>query len=130
MAHIDSLNGHGWPKYHENDQQVTLWYGLDYSRTLFDPDKLGLYDREVFTGWEIGSGPEATCYVLYCRAEEEEEGKDDEDASDTDWQWRYVINRGRYGVEAFDNVVELLEWYEELNVPDLENLKWYSSKVF
>ncbi|KAK7927324.1 hypothetical protein PG985_004322 [Apiospora marii] len=131
MSQVDSLIGHGWPQYHEEGQQVTLWHGLDYSQTtLVDPDNLELYGWEVLTGWEIGNGPETACYVLYCRSEEGEEGVYDDGDKDTNWQWRYVIDGGQNGIEAFDNVVDLLEWYEELNLPDLEHLGWYTRQVF
>ncbi|KAK7946340.1 uncharacterized protein PG986_010661 [Apiospora aurea] len=129
MGLVDSLEGHGWPQYRERGQQVRFWDGIGASsaeveQSLVDPAELDLVGWEVLTGWECGSGPETTCYVLYCRAEEDEGG------SDTSWQWRYVADMGQNGVEVFDSVVELLEWYEELHVPDLEHLNWYTDKVF
>ncbi|KAI5923969.1 hypothetical protein F4810DRAFT_666843 [Camillea tinctor] len=132
MGHVDSLEGHGWPQYHEHGQQSRFWDGLgefasEVEQRLVDPDELDLESWEVLAGWECGSGPETTSYVLYCRAEEEEE---DEDNDDTSWRWRYVADMGQNGVEVFDNVVELLQWYEELHVPDLDHLDWYTDKVF
>ncbi|KAI2629299.1 hypothetical protein GGS26DRAFT_560151 [Hypomontagnella submonticulosa] len=131
MGLVDSLEGHGWPQYREHGQQIRFWDGLgdsaaEVEQSVIDPEELDLEGWEVLAGWECGSGPETTCYVLYCRAEEHDGGSDD----DTSWRWRYVADMGQYGVEVFDNVVELLEWYEELHVPDLERLNWYTNKVF
>ncbi|KAI0376691.1 hypothetical protein F5Y04DRAFT_265844 [Hypomontagnella monticulosa] len=131
MGMVSSLEGHGWPQYREHGQQIRFWDGLggsaaEMEQSVVDPETLDLEGWEVLAGWECGQGPETTCYVLYCRAEEDEDGNDD----DTSWGWRYVADMGQYGDEVFDNVVELLEWYEELHVPDLDHLDWYTNKVF
>ncbi|KAI1214498.1 uncharacterized protein F4807DRAFT_130232 [Annulohypoxylon truncatum] len=118
MNQVDSLQGHGWPQYHEHGQQIRFWYGLDESEgDVIGPDddlggQTGLDDDdwEVVAGWECGGGPETRCFVVYCR--QEQTGKE--------WRWRYVADMGQYGVEVFDNLVELLQWYETLHVPDLD----------
>ena len=51
MSQVDGIVGHGWPEYPKEGQQVTLRYGLDYSRILVEPDKLELYDWEVLADW-------------------------------------------------------------------------------
>ncbi|KAF3062430.1 hypothetical protein GL218_03832 [Daldinia childiae] len=120
MGQVDSLEGHGWPQYREEGQQVRFWDGLGESEEeagcrVFGPDgqlaKQFLVDGwEAKAGWECGRGPETTCFIAYCR--QDETGKE--------WAWRYVADQGQYGTEVFDNVVELLQWYEKLYVPRLE----------
>ncbi|KAI1090084.1 hypothetical protein F5B19DRAFT_464591 [Rostrohypoxylon terebratum] len=121
MSQVDSLEGQGWPEYRGNDQQIRFWSGLGESETdvsdrVFGPDddlgkETGLDDDnwEAAAAWECGRGPETRCFVAYCR--HEENGKE--------WRWRYVAERGQYGVDVFDNLVELLQWYETLYKPDL-----------
>ncbi|XDG03711.1 hypothetical protein ABKA04_003326 [Annulohypoxylon sp. FPYF3050] len=121
MNQVDSLEGQGWPEYRENDQQIRFWSGLgeseiDVSDRVFGPDddvgaETGLVedDWETAAAWECGRGPETRCFVAYCR--HEENGKE--------WRWRYIAERGQYGVDVFDNLVELLQWYETLYTPDL-----------
>ncbi|KAK8115364.1 hypothetical protein PG999_007433 [Apiospora kogelbergensis] len=139
MGLVDSLEGHGWPQYREHGQQVRFWNGLGASAVeveerCVDPVELDLEGWEVLAGWECGSGLETICYVLYCRAEEDEVGlsvsEEEDDGGDTSWKWRYVADMGQNGMEVFDSIVELLKWYEELHVPDLEHLDWYTDKVF
>ncbi|KAI8956757.1 hypothetical protein F5Y11DRAFT_364799 [Daldinia sp. FL1419] len=120
MGQVDSLEGHGWPQYREEGQQVRYWDGLgedegEAGDRVFDAEgDLGVIIAEegweVKAGWECGIGPETRCFIVYCR--EEEAGKE--------WGWRYGADQGQYGVEVLDNVVELLKWYEELYVPPLD----------
>ncbi|KAI4862296.1 hypothetical protein F4820DRAFT_27032 [Hypoxylon rubiginosum] len=121
MRQVDSLEGNGWPQYREEGQQVRFWDGLGESEDevadrVYGPDdglaKLaGLDDWEVTAGWQCGRGPEATCFVIYCR--NEVEGKD--------WGWRYVAQLGQYGEEIFEDVVGMLQWYETLYAPPLDH---------
>ena len=53
-----------------------------------------------------------------------------EKESDTSWHWRYAIDMNQYSVEFFDDVMQLLAWYEECNVPDLENLSDHTDDWF
>ncbi|KAI1457875.1 hypothetical protein F4805DRAFT_158259 [Annulohypoxylon moriforme] len=120
MGQVDCLVGNGWPQYREEGQQVCFWYGLeqnmgDISEYVIGPDddparktSLDFEEYECKAAWECGRGPEETCFVAYCR--QEEDGKD--------WAWRYVADLGQYGQEVFDNLVELLQWYETLLKPD------------
>ncbi|KAI9149897.1 hypothetical protein HJFPF1_09643 [Paramyrothecium foliicola] len=34
-----------------------------------------------------------------------------------DWGWRYLAQLGQYGLEIFNDVVELLQWNETLGLP-------------
>ncbi|KAI1399439.1 hypothetical protein F4819DRAFT_464935 [Hypoxylon fuscum] len=131
MGQVGSLQGHGWPQYHEEDQQVHFWNGLgesvdEVADRVYGPDddlasKAGLDDWEVKAGWECGQGPETTCFIVYCRQEETGKG----------WAWRYVAEMGQYGEEVFDNVVELLQWYETLYIPPLDDqLDVFMGEVF
>ncbi|KAK6958243.1 hypothetical protein Daesc_001040 [Daldinia eschscholtzii] len=120
MSRVDSLEGPGWPQYRREGQQVCFWEGLgenedEAGSRVFGADghiakELGLEDWETVAGWECGTGPETTCFVAYCR--HEEDGKE--------WGWRYGAEQGQYGIEVFDNVVELLQWYETLYMPPLD----------
>ncbi|KAI1661037.1 hypothetical protein F4813DRAFT_349310 [Daldinia decipiens] len=120
MGQVDSLEGHGWPQYREEGQQVRFWDGLGESEEeaacrVFGPDgklaeQFRFEDWETKAGWECGRGPETTCFVAYCG--QDETGKE--------WAWRYVADQGQYGTEVFDNVVELLQWYETLYMPRLD----------
>ncbi|KAI0852920.1 hypothetical protein F5Y00DRAFT_272510 [Daldinia vernicosa] len=120
MSQVDSLEGHGWPQYRAEGQQVRFWDGLGEDEggaacRVFGPDdklakQFGLEDWETKAGWQCGMGPETTCFAAYCR--QDETGKE--------WAWRYVADQGQYGVETFDNVVELLRWYETLYIPPLD----------
>ncbi len=135
MGVVDSLEGHGWPQYHEHGQQIRFWDGLGESATeveqrVVDPVELDLWDWEILGGWKCGRGPETTCYVLYCVAGGDKGDHGGGNPKDACWKWRYVANMGQYGIEVFDNVVELLEWYQELHVPNLEHLDWYTDNVF
>ncbi|GAD98118.1 hypothetical protein MGYG_05005 [Paecilomyces variotii No. 5] len=137
MGHVDSLNGHGWPKYRAEGQQVRFWDGTGESQdevadrvyggddALLDKTGLnywdGPYGWKVAAGWECGMGPETTCFVVYCQHEE----------SGKEWAWRYVAERGQYGVDVFDNVVEMLQWYEILYMPPLDDrLDCFMSNIF
>ncbi|KAI2783467.1 hypothetical protein F4815DRAFT_503402 [Daldinia loculata] len=101
-------------------QQVRFWDGLGESEEeaacrVFGPDgklaeQFRFEDWETKAGWECGRGPETTCFVAYCR----------QDQTGKEWAWRYVADQGQYGTEVFDNVVELLQWYETLYVPPLD----------
>ena len=95
-------------------------------QSVVDLEELELEGWEVLIRWECGNGPETVRYVLYYRVEENEGGNDNA----ISWWWRYVADMGQFGVQVFDNVVDLLQWYEELHVPDLEHLDWYTDKVF
>ncbi|TGJ87138.1 hypothetical protein E0Z10_g1570 [Xylaria hypoxylon] len=134
MGLVDSLEGHGWPQWRDEGQQIRFWDGLgesveEVAQRVVDVGDLDL-DLECLAGWECGSGPETTCYVLYCRAGEDGGSDGGGDTGNKSWQWRYVANMGQYGVEVLDNVVELLKWHEELNAPDLEQLDSYTNSVF
>ncbi|KAF2138202.1 uncharacterized protein K452DRAFT_301168 [Aplosporella prunicola CBS 121167] len=128
MGVVDSLVGHGWPQYREEGQQIRFWDGLgeeegEVEDRLVDPEDIAeqLEEWDVMAGWESGSGPETTCYILFCRS------RDDERKG---WAWRYVADMGQYGTEVFDNVVELLQWYETLHKPDLEDLDVWMRDIF
>ncbi|KAI0111605.1 hypothetical protein F4814DRAFT_460801 [Daldinia grandis] len=121
MGQVDSLVGHGWPQYRAEGQQVRFWDGLgedegEAACRVFGPDsklagELRLEEWETKAGWECGMGPETTCFVAYCR--QDETGKE--------WAWRYGADQGQYGMEIFDNVVELLQWYETLYMPQIDH---------
>ncbi|XXH04579.1 multidrug transporter [Hypoxylon texense] len=54
-----------------------------HAETAVGPDDglarlAGLDDWDVTAGWQCGQGPEATCFVIYCRNEDESK----------DWGWR------------------------------------------
>lgn len=131
MEHVDSLDGPGWPLYRENGQQMRFWDGLGETedavaeRVWTDLDglkaKAGEKSWDVLAAWECGMGPEATCFVVYYR--------DQEDQQKRDWRWRYVVQLGPT-VKVFDNVVELLGWYKTFWEPVLEDIDLISGRVF
>ncbi|KAI1106349.1 hypothetical protein F4804DRAFT_348415 [Jackrogersella minutella] len=120
---VDSLEGHGWPLLREEGRQTRVWEGLgedadDVADRVYGPDDdlaeeacMGQEGWEALAGWECGRGPEMKCFAVYCRKEDAGE----------EWAWRYVTEAGQYGWNIFDNVVELLRWYERENMPGL----WY-----
>ncbi|KAK7753972.1 hypothetical protein SLS62_004071 [Diatrype stigma] len=121
MTQVDDLVGNGWPQYREEGQQLRFWDGLGESQDevadrVYSPDDnlaelAGLEDWEVSAGWWCGRGPEATCFIVYCRNEDQ----------DKEWGWRYVAQLGQYGEEIFEDVVGLLQWYATLYVPPMDH---------
>ncbi|TLD28536.1 hypothetical protein PspLS_03661 [Pyricularia sp. CBS 133598] len=125
---VDSLEGHGWPEYRERGRQIRAWEGVGDGAAdgLVDGEALEELGWESRAAWECGRGPETICYVSFCRALNEEEYGEGSGG----WRWRYLIDMGQNGVEVFNDLVQLLDWYGEVHVPDLEHLDRYTDEVF
>lgn len=132
LKHFDSLEGPGWRKYRQERGMAVLFDG--WIRDGGGPGEMLTEERvgervrttqeiandaswldenfEIAGGWACGlKGSETTCYAVYCRpkAEEEDEKRD--------WSWRYVACLGQFGTYVFQNVVEMLGWYETYAEP-------------
>lgn len=133
MAHVDRLEGPGWPLWRENGNQVRFWDGLGESeeevsrRVWADLDKLkakaGEASWEIRAGWECGAGPDATCSVVYFR--DNQSGNERRRS----WGWRYVV-QVETTVWSFEDIVELLGWYKRFREPVLEDIDLVSGRVF
>lgn len=123
LKHVDNLEGHMWQEAKQQDQQVMFFNGIDsYDGALaqvqspedFKGDPIYAWGEEdpypvyvdVTGGWVCGTAPEGGCAVIHGKQESDEEPR-----------WYYYINEGQHGIEVFENLVDLLKWYQEFNVP-------------
>ncbi|VUC28132.1 unnamed protein product [Clonostachys rosea] len=121
FSKVDTLEGHKWYEEKDQDRQIVFFTGfLDYDeakKRVLSDDGLkrnyayldGQYPdyEHVVAGWKCGDAPEGGCYVIYGRQKLEDEPG-----------WFYHVNKGQFGTEILRNVVDLLKWYQEYNVPD------------
>lgn len=130
---ILGLVGPGWPLFREQDQGLRFWDGLGETeedvteRVWTDGDelkeKLVEDSWDVRVGWECGASADAACYIVYFR------DPDSEDVGKRSWGWRYVISVDT-SLWAFDNVVQLLNFYKTFNEPALDRVDQISGRVF
>lgn len=123
LKHADSLEGPGWYRFREWSEAV-IFFQFEGGSVTEDmvaeqvrapdeiTDQLGFLkeDYEIAGAWRCGdAGDEATSHIMYSRprAAGEEGG----------WSWRYVACLGQYGINVYENVVKLLEWYKSYREP-------------
>ncbi|KAI1798624.1 hypothetical protein F4811DRAFT_566291 [Daldinia bambusicola] len=109
LQHVDSLDGPGWYKYRDNHETVIFFEGWVRNRGLGDLTEEIVLKR-VRTAGEIIDGTV---------------GLGDDRPRDADreqrWSWRYVASLGQFGTHVFENIVELLEWYQSYQeVPEVD----------
>ncbi|KAI0156268.1 hypothetical protein BJ166DRAFT_532439 [Pestalotiopsis sp. NC0098] len=123
LKHADSLEGPGWYRFREWTEAV-VFFQFEGGSVTEDmvaeqvrapdeiTDQLGFLkeDYEIAGAWRCGdAGDEASSHIMYSRPRAAgEEG---------DWSWRYVACLGQYGINVYENVVELLEWYKSYREP-------------
>ncbi|ROW00355.1 hypothetical protein VMCG_07286 [Cytospora schulzeri] len=118
--HVDGLHGPGL-EYWRSKFQYAAWWGLIedcemYSRRVKTPDELtqwlSMTDMgwTIGGGWELGEGPDAILFAVYCRRPE-----------DDGWGWRYVLSR-EYGEELFETIPEVLVWNAHFREHDLSKI--------
>lgn len=139
MQHVDGLEGHGWAMLRERTERLIFWVGwgsegiletyeLIQQRVMTGEAILDeteghdeMNDYDIAGGWLFGGGGESGVYVIYCRPiEDESEG----------WSWRYVAAQGQFGIEIFDNIIAVLDWYKEQEEPVEVELKINAENVF
>ncbi|KAH7011423.1 hypothetical protein EDB80DRAFT_389039 [Ilyonectria destructans] len=139
MRHVDGLEGHGWAMLRERSERLIFWVGwgsegvletyesiqqrVMTGEAILDEteghDEMNNYD--IAGGWLSGGGGESGVYVIYSRPKEDEsEG----------WSWRYVAAEGQFGMEIFDNIVTVLDWYKGQDEPVEAELKINANNVF
>ncbi|KAI1465657.1 uncharacterized protein F4812DRAFT_105414 [Daldinia caldariorum] len=132
LQHVDSLEGPGWYKYRDNHKTLIFFEGWVRNRGMGDLTEeivleqvrtageiiertVGLEDEyEIAGGWVCSEkGNEATCYVVYSRPQDADR--------EQRWSWRYVASLGQFGTHVFENIVELLEWYQSYEeIPEVD----------
>lgn len=127
LKHADSLEGPGWYRFREWSEAVVFFdfgYGSLTEDTVAEQvrapdeitDQLGFLkeDYEIAGAWRCGDkGNEATCHIMYSRPRGAGEERE--------WSWRYVACLGQWGINVYENVVELLEWYKSYMEPKDES---------
>lgn len=149
LRHVDSLEGPGWYKYREECETVVFlegWVRTAVGRPSDDqteerfaalvktPEEIDegtggelAEEYEIAGGWACGEkGNEATCYVVYSRPRENRDvdagvNENENEEERRRWSWRYVASLGQYGMEVFEDVVQLLDWYKSYDEPREED---------
>ncbi|KAH7324544.1 hypothetical protein B0I35DRAFT_509273 [Stachybotrys elegans] len=136
MDEVDSLEGAGW--YQTRDQGAfVFWTGWgahnssdetadDFAEKVQSGETIleettGLEDYNVAGGWELGGGNEASVYAVYSQLKE---------AEDCEWSWRYVASLGQFGDEVFNDMVGVLNWYKDQNIPGKDEIEVDGRVVF
>ncbi|GAP84068.1 putative FAD binding domain-containing protein [Rosellinia necatrix] len=136
MRHADSLEGPGWRLLRDTTEQLIFWEGWGMLGCHdVDVDKveksvrngcdiidqtIGIDEQyDVAGGWTFGSGNEVACYAMYSQGLEEE-----------DWSWRYVVSLGQFGIEVFDDIAALLDWYKTYGEPNDSDFEVIPDDVF
>ncbi|KAF3061329.1 hypothetical protein GL218_04302 [Daldinia childiae] len=138
IEHVDSLEGPGWYRLRDHCEMLIFWQGWGafgsyiraegWMRRCVTGEKileLTAYEfedkYEIAGGLESGQGNASVCYIMYSRLKEGE---------NRDWSWRYVTTRGQFGVDVFENVVELLDWYKNRSQPRESDCYITAEEVF
>ncbi|KAH7016726.1 hypothetical protein EDB80DRAFT_271103 [Ilyonectria destructans] len=142
MRHVDGLEGHGWAMLRDVTERLVFFVGwgtegvnetheLIQERVMTGEDILeetaelhGHNNYEIAGGWLSGYGGESGVYVVYSRPTGDDIGDDigDDMGDDTGdesqgWAWRYIVSQGQFGIDFFDNIVAVLDWYKEQGEP-------------
>lgn len=118
--HVDGLHGPGL-EYWRSNFQYAAWWGLiedceTYSARVKTPDELTHWltitsmGWAVGGGWDLGKGPDAGLFAVYCRRPE-----------DDGWGWRYVMS-WECGEEVFETIPEVLAWYAHFREQDMSEI--------
>lgn len=123
LHHVDTLEGHLWREEKEQGRQLVFFEGfLGYEQAKEEVrpgEALKGYPayawgedyeypdfQDVVAGWRCGDAPEGSCHVIYGREKADEQPG-----------WHYHLNKGQFGSDVFKNIVDLLKWYQDYNLP-------------
>ena len=116
--HVDGLHGPGLDHYRSKFQFAAWWGPREdcetYRARVKSPAELTKWlDWAGWTvggGFDLGKGPDAALYAVYCRR-----------LGDDVWGWRYVLCR-EYGQDVFERIPELLAWHSHFRQQDLSKV--------
>ncbi|KAH7123361.1 hypothetical protein B0J13DRAFT_566472 [Dactylonectria estremocensis] len=139
MRHVDGLEGHGWAMLREITERLVFWVGWGTEGILETHESIQqrvmtgeaildetegldeMNDYDIAGGWLSGGGGESNVFVFYSRPKEDES---------QGWSWRYVAAQGQFGIEFFDDIVAVLDWYRDQDAPLEIEFKVTAEDVF